>query len=72
MFKEEKGRLEIINFLVTNKLTFSFNYNKDEKTMDTNFTINGECISTLKTPNDGSYLKEYGFKNIAEEFKTLD
>lgn len=72
MFKKEKGRLEIINLLVTNKLKLSFNYNKNKKTMDTDFTINGECISTLTTPNDGSYLKEYGFKNIAEEFKLLD
>lgn len=72
LFLEENTRLEIINFLVSNGLTFNFDYNKDSKKMKTTISINGEPISTVHNANDGTFLTKYGLKNLGDEFKLFD
>jgi DNA invertase Pin-like site-specific DNA recombinase len=72
LFREETGRLEIINFLVSNGLTFSFDYDKQSKKMTTTVHIDNKLISTLYSINDNTYLSEFGFKNLGDEFKLFD
>ena len=71
-FLEEDTRLEIINFLVSNRFTFHFDYNKDSKKMKTIVGINGEPISTVHNTNDGTFLTKYGLTNLGDEFKLFD
>jgi cyclophilin family peptidyl-prolyl cis-trans isomerase len=72
LFKKEHGRLQIINFLASNGITFFFTYNKDAKTLNTKVAIDGEVVSTYNTMYEINALEKYGIGNIAEEFKLPD
>jgi hypothetical protein len=72
LFREETGRLEIINFLVSNGITFSFDYDKNSKKLTTTVHIDNKLTTTLYHTNDNTYLSEFGFKNLGEEFKLFD
>lgn len=72
LFREESSRLDIINFLVSNGLIFSFDYDKEAKKLKTIVYIEGELISTFYATNDNTFLSKYGFKNLGEEFKLFD
>lgn len=70
LFKTEHGRLEIINFLATNGLTFYFNFEKKTKMLEAKVAVNKEVMATYNIKTEIDVLEQYGFGNLAEEFKT--
>ena len=69
LFKTEQGRLEIINFLATNGLTFYFNFEKKTNMLETKVAVNKEVMATYNIKTEVDVLEQYGFGNLAEEFK---
>lgn len=69
LFKTEHGRLEIINFLATNGITFYFNFEKKTKKLETKVFVNNEQMATYNINMMIDILEQYGFGNLAEEFK---
>lgn len=72
LFKTEKGRLEIINFLATNGLTFLFKFDKKTNILETQVAVNKEVMATYTLKTEPNVLEQYGLKNLGEEFKLAD
>lgn len=66
--KTEDGRLNIINFLTSNSIRFSFEYISD--TLNATAYVNNERIGQLSTQNDNKSapLGIYGFDNLGNVF----
>lgn len=66
--KTEEGRLNIINFLTSNNIRFSFEYISD--TLNSTAYVNNERIGQLSTKNDNKSapLGIYGFDNLGNVF----
>ncbi|MBY8939655.1 recombinase family protein [Pseudomonas tolaasii] len=66
--KTEEGRLNIINFLTSNSIRFSFEYISD--TLNATAYVNNERIGQLSTQNDNKSapLGIYGFDNLGNVF----
>ncbi|HBP0235510.1 resolvase [Pseudomonas lactis] len=66
--KTEEGRLNIINFLTSNNIRFSFEYISD--TLNSTAYVNNERIGQLSTQNDNKSapLGIYGFDNLGNVF----
>lgn len=66
--KTEEGRLNIINFLTSNNIRFSFEYISD--TLNSTAYVNNERIGQLSTRNDNKSapLGIYGFDNLGNVF----
>lgn len=66
--KTEEGRLNIINFLTSNSIRFSFEYISD--TLNATAYVNNERIGQLCTQNDNKSapLGIYGFDNLGNVF----
>lgn len=66
--KTESGRLNIINFLTSNNIRFSFEYISD--TLNSTAYVNNERIGQLSTKNDNKSapLGIYGFDNLGNVF----
>lgn len=66
--KTEEGRLNIINFLTSNNIRFSFEYISD--TLNSTAYVNNERIGQLSTQNDNKSapLGVYGFDNLGNVF----
>lgn len=66
--KTEDGRLNIINFLTSNSIRFSFEYISD--TLNATAYVNNEQIGQLSTLNDNKSapLGVYGFDNLGNVF----
>jgi len=69
LFKTEKGRLEIINFLTTNGLSFLFKFEKSTNILETKVAVNKEIMATYTIKTEPDVLEQYGFGNLADEFK---
>lgn len=72
LFKTSEGRLQIINFLVTNGIRFMFDYDKETKVMQTSVQIDKKTVSVFDTPYKQECLERYGFGNLGDEFKLPD
>ena len=66
--KTEEGRLNIINFLTSNNIRFSFEYISN--TLNSTAYVNNERIGQLSTQNDNKSapLGIYGFDNLGNVF----
>jgi len=66
--KTEDGRLNIINFLTSNSIRFSFEFSSD--TLNATAYVNNERIGQLSTQNDNKSapLGVYGFDNLGNVF----
>lgn len=66
--KTEDGRLNIINFLTSNSIRFSFEFSSD--TLNATAYVNNERIGQLSTQNDNKSapLGIYGFDNLGNVF----
>jgi len=66
--KTEEGRLNIINFLTSNNIRFSFEYISE--TLNSTAYVNNERIGQLSTQNDNKSapLGIYGFDNLGNVF----
>ncbi|OLY72203.1 hypothetical protein AU074_13590 [Pseudomonas sp. ATCC PTA-122608] len=71
LFKTEHGRLEIINFLASNGMTFFFEFEKSTKNLKTNVAVHKEVMATYNMKTDIDALQQYGFGNLGEEFKLM-
>lgn len=69
LFKTEKGRLEIINFLTTNGLSFLFKFEKTTNILETKVAVNKEIMATYTIKTEPDVLEQYGLGNLADEFK---
>lgn len=69
LFKTEHGRLEIINFLASNGLTFFFRFEKSTKMLEANVAVHKEMMASYKIKTEIDVLEQYGLGNLGEEFK---